>query len=29
VNIKLNQKVDDDAFKLKTTGSTKIVTPQG
>lgn len=29
INIKLNQKVDDDAFKLKTTGSTKVVSPQG
>lgn len=29
VNIKLNQKIDDDAFKLKTTGSTKTVIPQG
>lgn len=28
-NIKLNQKIDDDAFKLKSTGSTKTVTPQG
>jgi outer membrane lipoprotein-sorting protein len=29
VNIKLNQKIDDDAFKLKSTGRTKTVTPQG
>ncbi|HEV2113998.1 MAG TPA: outer membrane lipoprotein-sorting protein, partial [Terriglobales bacterium] len=27
-NIKLNQRIGDDVFKLKTTGSTKIVTPQ-
>lgn len=28
-NIKLNQKLGDDAFKLKTTGKTKWVRPQG
>jgi outer membrane lipoprotein-sorting protein len=28
-NIKLNQRISDDVFKLKTTGSTKVVTPQG
>ena len=28
-NIRLNQKISDDVFKLKTTGSTKVVTPQG
>ena len=28
-NIRLNQKISDDVFKVKTTGSTKVVTPQG
>ena len=28
-NIKLNQKVPENVFKLKTTGKTKIVTPNG
>ena len=28
-NIKLNQKMPDDVFKLKTTGKTKVVRPQG
>lgn len=28
-NIKLNQRVSDDVFKLKTTSRTKVVTPQG
>jgi outer membrane lipoprotein-sorting protein len=28
-NIKLNQKMGDEVFKLKTTGKTKIVKPQG
>lgn len=28
-NIRLNQKISDDVFKLKTTERTKIVTPQG
>lgn len=28
-NIKLNQKISDDVFKLKTTGKTKFVRPQG
>jgi len=28
-NIKLNQSIPDDAFKLKTTGRTKVVNPQG
>jgi len=28
-NIKLNQRISDDVFKLKTSGNTKIVTPQG
>ena len=27
--VKLNEKVPDDAFKLKTTGRTKVVTPNG
>jgi outer membrane lipoprotein-sorting protein len=27
-NIKLNQKINDDVFKLKTTGATKVVKPQ-
>jgi outer membrane lipoprotein-sorting protein len=29
LNIRLNQKVPDDAFKLKTTANTKVVSPQG
>jgi outer membrane lipoprotein-sorting protein len=29
VNIRLNQKVADDVFKLKTTANTKVVNPQG
>jgi outer membrane lipoprotein-sorting protein len=28
-NIQLNQKLPDNVFKLKTTGKTKVVTPQG
>jgi len=28
-NIQLNQKISDNVFKLKTTGKTKIVSPQG
>ena len=28
-DIKLNEKVPDDVFKLKTTGKTKVVSPQG
>jgi hypothetical protein len=28
-NIKLNEKVGDDVFKLKTTGKVTIVSPQG
>lgn len=28
-DIKLNEKISDDAFKLKTTGKTKVVSPQG
>ena len=28
-NIKLNEKVSDEVFKLKTTGHTKVVNPQG
>ena len=28
-NIKINQKIPDDVFKLKTTGKTKVVRPQG
>ena len=28
-NIKLNPKVPDNVFKLKTTGKTKVVTPNG
>jgi len=28
-NIRLNQKISDDVFKLKTTSGTKVVTPQG
>lgn len=28
-NIKLNQKISDDAFKIKTTDKTKKITPQG
>jgi len=28
-NVKMNQKLPDSAFKLKTTGKTKVVTPQG
>ena len=28
-DIQLNQKIPDAAFKLKTTGKTKIVSPQG
>ena len=27
--IKLNEKISDDVFKLKTTGKTKVVSPQG
>jgi outer membrane lipoprotein-sorting protein len=29
LDIQLNQKVPDNAFKLKTTGKTKVVSPQG
>jgi outer membrane lipoprotein-sorting protein len=28
-NIQLNQKISDSVFKLKTTGKTKFVSPQG
>jgi outer membrane lipoprotein-sorting protein len=28
-DIQLNQKIPDSVFKLKTTGKTKVVTPQG
>ena len=28
-NIKVNQKLPDDAFKIKTTSKTKVVTPNG
>lgn len=28
-NIRINQKISDDVFKIKTTGKTKVVTPQG
>jgi outer membrane lipoprotein-sorting protein len=28
-NIKINQKISDDVYKLKTTNKTKTLTPQG